>query len=217
MATLHLFWRFYGGGVPERFFCLKTDPIFFCWSGQTYARAEDTKAQKHMQNQNTRDRWQAVICEVQAVDGPGGGASGVVSSDAVVPSAGVRSAIRGGGAAATPAADGRVAPQRGGLGATRLRSGNGTPVTVTIVPQTSGKSAERSWVWQVFHEFAPANTEKNVFCQVCKHLLKWKAQAGTRGMSEHKKKNHRRHYDELMNDHTTLDEGRESQDRRSHP
>ena len=74
-------------------------------------------------------------------DGPRRGACGVVSSDAVVPSAGGDSAGSGGGAAATPAADGRVVPQLGGVGATTLRSSNGTPVTVTIVPQTSGKSA----------------------------------------------------------------------------
>ena len=100
------------------------------------------------------------------------GASGVVSSDAVVPSAGGGSAGGGDGAAATPVADGRVVPQLGGLEATTLRSSNGTPAIVTIVPQTSGKGAERSWVWQVFREFAPVITEKNVFCRACRHLLK---------------------------------------------
>ena len=49
------------------------------------------------------------MSEVEAVgDGPGSGASGVVSSDAVVPSAGGGSAGGGRGAAATPTADGRV-------------------------------------------------------------------------------------------------------------
>ena len=61
-------------------------------------------------------------------------------------SAGGGSAGGGGGVAATPAADVRVVPQLGGLGATTLCSSNSTPVTVTIVPQTSGKSAKRSWV-----------------------------------------------------------------------
>ena len=44
------------------------------------------------------------------------------------------------------AADGRVVPQFAGLGATMLRSSNGTPDTVTIVPQIPGKSGNRSWV-----------------------------------------------------------------------
>ena len=134
------------------------------------------------------------MSEVEAVgdgNGPGSGPSGVVSSDAVVPSAGGDSAGGGGGAAAKPAADGRVVPQLGCLGATTLRSSKDTPVTVTIPPQTSGKHAKRPWVSQVFHEFAPAITGKNLFCRAC-NLLKWKAQAGTHGMSEHYKKNHRR-------------------------
>ena len=146
------------------------------------------------------------MSKVEAVcDGPGSGASGVVSSDAVVPSVGGGSAGGGAGAAATPAADGRVVVQLS-LGASTLHSSNGATVTVTTVPQASGKSANWSWIWQVFHEFAPAITEKYVFCRACKHLLKWKAQAGTRGMSEHYKKTHRRPYDEVMKDHTTLDE-----------
>ena len=146
------------------------------------------------------------MSEVEVVgDGAGSGSSGVVPSD------GGGSAVGGDGAAATPtpAADGRVVPQLDSVDATTtLRSGNGTPVTVTIVPQTSGKSAKRSWVWQVFHQFTPAILEKNVFCQACKHLLKWKPASGTHGMSAHYKKNHRRLYDEVMNGHTTLAEGR---------
>lgn len=139
-------------------------------------------------------------------DGVGSGSSGVAPSD------GGGSAVGGDGAASatpTPAADGRVVPQLDCVDATTtLRSGDGTPVTVTIVPQTSGKSAKRSWVWQVFHQFKPAILEKNVFCQACKHLLKWKPRAGTHGMSEHYKTRHRRLYDEVMKDHTTLAEGR---------
>ena len=75
-------------------------------------------------------------------DGPSSGASGVLSPDAVVPSAGGSSAGGGGGAAVTPAADGRVARQLG-IGATTFRSSNGVPVTVTIDPQTSDPGDQR--------------------------------------------------------------------------
>ena len=85
-------------------------------------------------------------------DGPGRGASGVVSSDAVVPSAGGGFARGGISAAATPAAGGRVVPQ---LGVSKLPSSARATAhrSVTIVPQTSGTSTKR-WFWQVFREFA---------------------------------------------------------------
>ena len=85
-------------------------------------------------------------------------------------------------------------PQLGGLGAATICSSNGTPVTITVVPQISGKRAKRSWVWQVFHEFETVISEKNVFCRDSKLLVKWKTHAGTRGKSEHYKKQPRRRH-----------------------
>ena len=164
---------------------LETKLFFFfisciiCWSGKA-PRALDTNT-KH---KNTRDRGQAVMMsEIEVVgDGAGSGSSGVVLSD------GGGSAVGGDGAAATstPASDGRVLPRLYSVDATTtLHSGNGTPVTVTIVPQTSGKSAKSSCMWQVFHQFKPAILEKNVSCQDCKHLLEWKPASGTHGKSAH--------------------------------
>ena len=134
-------------------------------------------------------------------DGPASGSGEVMPSAAASPSVG------GGDDAATTPGDDRVVPQLGGLEPAMLHSRNGTPVEVTIVPQTTGKNAKRSWVWQVFHQFTPAINDKNVFCRACKHLLKWKSTTGTRGMSEHYK-THTKLYESIMKDHTTPADGR---------
>ena len=44
-----------------------------------------------------------------------------------------------------------------------LPADNGTPVTVTIVPMPTGKKAKKSWVWQIFREFTPWVSGKNIF------------------------------------------------------
>lgn len=89
-----------------------------------------------------------------------------------------------------------------------LTADNGTPVTVTIVPMPTGKRAKKSWVWQVFREFTPLVSGKNIFCAAtvvkhgtlttCKHLLSWKPGAGTSGMVSHIATHHKKVHQELM-------------------
>ena len=127
--------------VLNVFFRTGKNQLLFRWSGQTPARAEITKGQEQ---KHTRDRGEAFISEVEAVgDGPVSAGSWVVSCCAVVLSAGGGS----GGTVTRATYRGGVVPQLGGLGAATIRSSNGTPVTVTIVPQISGKRTNRSCVW----------------------------------------------------------------------
>lgn len=79
-----------------------------------------------------------------------------------------------------------------------LRLKDGTSVTVSIVSRGVGKNAKRSWVWQVFHEFEPPVKGQNVFCTVCRHLLKWSSTQGTKGLKTHYQSRHRKLFEELM-------------------
>lgn len=138
---------------------------------------------------------------------PGSGADGP-GSGAAIP-----------GSAANPlSATTGSTPQIGVGRRETLRADNGTPVTVTIVPMPTGKKAKKSWVWQVFREFTPSVSGKNIFCAAkvvkrgilttCKHMLSWKPGAGTSGMVSHFATHHKKAHQELMKDHTTEEVGK---------
>ena len=65
----------------------------------------------------------------------------------------------GGGSADNPT----VPPLGPALPTETLRPRNGTEISVTIVPRTTGNKAKRSWVWQVFREFKPEINNKKKY------------------------------------------------------
>ena len=109
----------------------------------------------------------------------GGGASWGAAADPSTPSDGAAAAA-GGGVVDNSSP---VVEDGNGLTATTqtVHSENTTPVTVKIVKTAAGNRAERSWIWQVMHEFKPSINGKNVICSACKHLMSWVSTSGTTG------------------------------------
>ena len=83
------------------------------------------------------------------------GASSGTAADPSTPSDGAAAAAGGGGVVDNSSA---VVEDGNGLTATTqtVHSENGTPVTVKIIKTAAGNMAERSWIWQVMHEFKPS-------------------------------------------------------------
>ena len=99
----------------------------------------------------------------------GGGASSGAAADPSTPSDGAAAAAGGG----VVDNNSPVVEDGNGLTATTqtVHSENSTAVTVKIVKTAAGNRAERSWIWQVMHEFKPSINGKNVICSACKHLM----------------------------------------------